>query len=466
MNLKLDSLRSRVVILLLGFALVAHLAGLWLYAEKNSASTALLYDAILAERIALIAQLAERTSEQELPGLLDSLSGPVVKFTKSSEEQTFQTWPEGSRFHLLEHLLSSFLGLETHDDIRTTYTATETGSSVALVSAINASAHKEVDHLPAAQLAEIRTVGRTAVAIKLSDGNWLRAEMPLLGVAPFSGWKLGASVGAMLAMMLPLGFWILSRWTQPLAVLASAAERLGRDIQASALAEEGPQEIRSAVRAFNVMQQRIRRLVEDRIAFAAAIAHDLGTPVTRLHLRAEEIADAEVRHAMLADLGQLRRMITDTLSFARLDFASEPADSLDLTSLVQRVCDDYSDLGADVAVSVPTQAIVTTKSVALHRALSNLVGNAIKYGKRARVTLVETDKWIEILVDDDGPGIADASQAEVFEPFRRLPQDEKVAEGTGLGLTTARSWVRSLGGEISLHNRSEGGLRATVRIPK
>jgi signal transduction histidine kinase len=337
---------------------------------------------------------------------------------------------------------------------------------VALVSAINASAHAEVDHLPAAQLAEIRTVGRTAVAIKLSDGNWLRAEMPLLGVAPFSGWKLGASVGAMLAMMLPLGFWILSRWTQPLAVLASAAERLGRDIQSSPLAEEGPQEIRSAARAFNVMQQRIRRLVEDRIAFAAAIAHDLGTPVTRLHLRAEEIADPDVRHAMLADLSQLRRMITDTLSFARLDFASEPAELLDLTSLVQRVCDDFSDLGADVAVSGPPQSIVRTKSVALHRALSNLVENAIKYGKRARVTLLETDKWIEILVDDDGPGIAEASQAEVFEPFRRLPQDEQVAEGTGLGLTTARSWVRSLGGEISLQNLSEGGLRAIILIPK
>jgi len=270
----------------------------------------------------------------------------------------------------------------------------------------------------------------------------------------------------MLVAILPLGIWVLSRSTQPLTVLASAAERLGMDIHAPPLAETGPLEIRTTAHAFNIMQERIRRLVQDRMEIAAAITHDLGTSVTRLHLRAEEISDAETRQSIFADLNQMRRMITETLAFSRLDFEAEASEPADVTSLVERVCDDLVDVGADVAVSGPPHVVVRTKPVALRRALTNLVENAVKYGKRARVTILDTKKSVELIVEDDGPGIAEALQTAVFEPFRRLPHGDNDIEGTGLGLTAARSLVRSLGGEVTLSNRSGGGLRATIRLPK
>ena len=232
------------------------------------------------------------------------------------------------------------------------------------------------------------------------------------------------------------------------------------------LKEKGPLEVRTAARAFNVMQDRIRSLVQDRTAFAAAIAHDLGTPITRLHLRAEEIADEDTRKPILADLNQMRRMITATLGFARLGFSAEAIEAIDLMSLVHRVSDDLSDVGADVSINGPQRLTVNTKPIALSRVLSNVVENAVKYGERASITVAARARSIEIAIDDVGPGIPEAMQSEVFDPFRRLasPNGESV-EGTGLGLTVARSLVRGLGGEISLRNRATGGLRATIALP-
>ena len=462
-----DSLRGRILLVLLFSVSISHIVGLWLYAERSDASTTLLHDALLAERIALISKLVEQAPHSDVPALLALVSSPVAGFANTDEAAGGEEPPEGSRPHMLEHLLSVFLNDPSHDDIRMTFSSTdEVAGTKGLLATINGSAHTEVDHLPSKSLAEIRSVGRAAVQIKLRNGTWLDATAPLLGVEPFSLLKLGTSLAAMLVAILPLGIWVLNRSTQPLTVLASAAERLGTDIHAPPLAEKGPLEIRTTAHAFNVMQERIRRLVQDRMEIAAAIAHDLGTPVTRLHLRVEEISDADTRQSILSDLNQMRRMITETLAFSRLDFEAEASEPTDVTSLVERVSDDLVDVGADVAVSGPPHVVVRTKPVALRRALTNLVENAVKYGKRARVAIVESDKFVELVVDDDGPGIPEAFQAAVFEPFRRLPHGDNDIEGTGLGLTAARSLVRNLGADVKLRNRSEGGLRATIRLPK
>lgn len=463
----LDSVRGRILLVVLLFVSISHIAGLWFYVQRSDASTTLLHDALLAERISLISKLVEKTPPSDIPALLEMLSGPVAGFSQSPEAAAGDEPPEGSRPHLLEHLLSVFLNHPTHDDIRMTFSSSsEMAGTAALLANINGSAHAELDHLPAKPLAEIRSTGTAAVEIRLRNGNWLHAAAPLLVVEPFSLWKVGVSLAAMLITILPLAIWVLHRWTEPLTVLATAAERLGRDIHSPPLNENGPVEIRTTAHAFNVMQERIRRLVQDRIAIGAAIAHDLGTPVTRLRLRAEEIVDAGTREPILADLNQISRMITETLSFARMDFTAEPVESIDLTSFVRRVCDDQVDVGGDVGADGPPHVVIRTKPLALHRTLSNVIDNAVKYGKRARVAVVEQEKSVELIVDDDGPGIPEAMHKEVFEPFRRLQQEEDGIEGTGLGLTAARSLVRSIGGEITLSNRPEGGLRVSIHLPK
>ncbi len=463
----LDSVKGRIIVILLVFLSLSHLAGLWLYAGRSEAATTLLHDALLAERVALISKLVERTPAADRPALLELVSGPVVRFSQPIEAALGESLPEGTRPHLYEHLLSVFLNRPIHHDMRMAYSAEDASDGLTgLFAAINGPEHAEINHIPAKPLAEIKPIGAVTTEIKLSDGSWLQAESPLLSVKPFSVWRVGVPLAAMLASVLAVAAWVLNRWTQPLTIFASAAERLGTDIHAPPLDEKGPLEVRAAARTFNVMQDRIRSLVQDRTAFAAAIAHDLGTPITRLHLRAEEIPDDETRQPILADLNQMRRMITATLGFARLDFSAEVTEAIDLMSLVQRVSDDLIDLGADVSISGPQHLTIITKPVALSRVLSNVAENAVKYGKRASITVAARASLLEIVVDDVGPGIPEAMQSEVFDPFRRLAStNDETIEGTGLGLTVARSLVRGLGGEISLRNRATGGLRVTISLP-
>ena len=463
----LDSVKGRIIIILLVFLSLSHLAGLWLYAERSEAATTLLHDALLAERVAVISKLVERTPAADRPALLMLVSGPFVRFSQPSAAALGEMLPEGTRPHLFEHLMSVFLNRPIHEDMRMAYSAGATNDGLTgLLAIVNGPEQAEINHIPAKPLAEIKPVGAVTTQIKLGDGSWLEATSPLLSVNPYSLWRVGVPLAAMLASVLAIAAWVLNRWTQPLTIFASAAERLGTDIHAPPLKEKGPLEVRTAARAFNVMQDRIRSLVQDRTAFAAAIAHDLGTPITRLHLRAEEIADEDTRKPILADLNQMRRMITATLGFARLGFSAEAIEAIDLMSLVQRVSDDLSDVGADVSINGPQRLTVNTKPIALSRVLSNVVENAVKYGERASITVAARASSIEIAIDDVGPGIPEAMQSEVFDPFRRLasPNGESV-EGTGLGLTVARSLVRGLGGEISLRNRATGGLRVTIALP-
>jgi signal transduction histidine kinase len=463
----LDSVRGRILLVVLVFVSISHIVGLWIYAQRSDASTTLLRDAMLAERISLIVRLVERVPSRDVPTLLKLVSGPVAGFSLSTVTAAGEEPPEGSRTHLLEHLLSAFLNHPTHDNIRTTFsTSNEMTETAALLVTINSSSHTELDHLPGNSLAHISSTGTAAIDIRLRNGQLLHVVAPMLGVAPFSLWKTGVSLAVMLITILPLAIWVVYRWNKPLVVLAAAAKCLGRDIYVPPLNENGPLEIRTTAHAFNVMQEQIRRLVQDRIAIGAAIAHDLGTPVTRLWLRADEIADVDIREPILAELSQMRRMITETLSFARMDFTAETSESIDLLSFVQRVCDEQADIGGDVEVSGPARLVIRTKPMALHRTLSNVIDNAVKYGKRARVTVEEQDETVALLVDDDGPGIPEDMHKVVFEPFRRLQQEENGAEGTGLGLTAARILVRSIGGEITLSNRPEGGLRVWVQLPK
>lgn len=360
----LDSVRGRLLFIVLLFASISHLAGLWLYVQQSDASTNLLHDALLADRISLVSKLVEKSPPSDVPALLDVLSSAVVGFSLPNEAVAGDKLPEGSRAHLLEHLLSVFLNQPSHDDIQMMFSSSgELAGTAALLSTINNSVHEEIHHLPAAALAEIRSTGIAEIHIKLRNGVVLHAAAPLLGVRPFSLWKIGGSLAIMLIMILPLAIWILSRWTAPLTVLALAAERLGRDIHAPPLSEDGLLEVRTTAHAFNIMQERIRQLVQDRIAIGAAIAHDLGTPVTRLCLRAQEIADVETRELILGELSQLRRMIIETLSFARMDLTAEKTEIVDLTSLVQRVCDSQADVGGDVVVDGPAHGVTRTKPI-------------------------------------------------------------------------------------------------------
>ncbi|CCG40499.1 sensor histidine kinase [Magnetospirillum molischianum] len=305
------------------------------------------------------------------------------------------------------------------------------------------------------------------ISVRLADGSWLNVLAPLdPGV---SLWRPRFVAPLLLGLVLVTLAALIAvrKATLPFAVFAAAAERLGVDVGAPPMEVTGPREVRRAAHAFNVMQDRIVRFVQDRTQMLAAISHDLKTPITRLRLRAEFIEDDEQRGKMLADLAEMEQMIASTLAFARDDAAREPGQRLDLAAMVQGMLEDMEDMGLTCSYDGPDSLVIAARPVALKRAIANLLDNAVKYGGRAGVGLAVSGGEIRLTIDDDGPGIPADSRERVFAPFVRLETSRsRDTGGTGLGLAVARAAVRAHGGDIALANRAEGGLRVTLSLPQ
>jgi signal transduction histidine kinase len=248
--------------------------------------------------------------------------------------------------------------------------------------------------------------------------------------------------------------------------LAEVADGLGRGEAVEPLPEAGPEEVRRTARAFNEMQRRLRRFVEDRTRMLAAIGHDLRTPITSLRLRAELLEDEEARSRILATLDEMQRMIEATLAFAREEASREATRTVDLGALVESVCVDLADLGLDTAYEPGPRLACACRPDSLRRAVRNLVENAARYGRRARVTALRQGAELVVRVDDDGPGIPPEALERVFAPFVRLEESRSSETGgVGLGLAIARTIARAHGGDVRLANRPEGGLRAELALP-
>jgi signal transduction histidine kinase len=303
-------------------------------------------------------------------------------------------------------------------------------------------------------------------AFRLADNSWLNFAAPLAAFRPFWMTQFFAIILGTTLVVLAISVWAIRRATQPLSMFARAAERLGLDMNAPALAEEGPKEVRGASHAFNQMQRRLQNFVRDRTQMLAAISHDLRTPITRLRLRAELIEDPEQQKKILKDLDDIETMVSATLEFARDDFAQERRTAIDLAVLLQNVCDEAEDAGATISYDGPSHLPFAGRPVALKRAFANLVGNAVKYGDGAAVELKAHPRLLRVSVADHGPGIPQEELQRVFEPFYRVEASRnRDTGGVGLGLAVVRSVVRAHGGDVELANRSEGGLGATVTLP-
>jgi len=221
----------------------------------------------------------------------------------------------------------------------------------------------------------------------------------------------------------------------------------------------------TATDSLNAMRERLNRLVRERTHMIAGIAHDLRTPLTRLSFRMEEIP-APLREKVQADIGEMTSMIEAALELIRDRVQEGLRHPVDFRLLVESVVDDRTAAGDDVSFESGPTATLNCDPLALRHVAANLIDNALRYGKRARLRLRVAERTCILEVDDDGPGIPTLLQEQVFEPFFRAQGSRgSEAGGIGLGLTTARSIVVEHGGEISLHNRPEGGLRVLVTLP-
>lgn len=307
--------------------------------------------------------------------------------------------------------------------------------------------------------------GDFKVGVRQSDGDWLVvAPKPTLR---FDSWQQRILLILLLSVIAvtPLAWLFARRLAQPITAFADAAERLGKDPRTPPLSITGSGEVVAAANAFNMMQERLRRYVEDRTAMVGAIAHDLRTPLTRLKFRIEAVPE-DIRPKLAADIDQMEAMISATLGFVRDTNRPAERTKLELSSLLESVMDEAAETGGDTTVERAEKTVIEGDPVALKRLVSNLVENALKYGGRARGRVFSEDGMAIIEIDDDGPGVPPAELERVFEPFYRgEPSRNRETGGIGLGLAVVRSLARAHGGDVTLANRRGGGLTATVKLP-
>ncbi|SFP30357.1 Signal transduction histidine kinase [Bradyrhizobium sp. Ghvi] len=264
-----------------------------------------------------------------------------------------------------------------------------------------------------------------------------------------------------------LGLWAARALAAPLSSFAEAAENFSLDGEAEPLPERGPEEIRAAARALNRMHERIARLMSDRTKMLAAISHDLRTPITRLRLRAEFIEDDGNRKRMLTDLDQMHSMLESVLSLLRNDRKVEAVTLVDIASTLQLIADQFGDMGHVVHYDGPPSATAAARPDDLHRGVTNLVENAVRFGAEVTIRLGVSGTKLVIDVEDDGPGISDARKQEMLEPFVRGDDARTMDESTGfgLGLSIAHAIALAHGGELSLHDRQPNGLIVRMQLP-
>ena len=268
------------------------------------------------------------------------------------------------------------------------------------------------------------------------------------------------------ATFAPLALMLVLASLRPLRDLVRASRRIGTP-HFRPLEERGPAEVRLLVRAFNAMQRRIDSLFEDNTNTLLAIGHDLRTPLARLQLRLDSVGiAAEERHALDADIAEMRDLLASLQTFIEADSTAPAPERVDLAAMAQTLVDQAEDAGHRASYSGPDRLVVMTQAIALRRALGNVLDNALHYGGSARLHLAARPGAVDIVVEDDGPGIAPEDLDRVRQPFVRLDAArERNSRGMGLGLAIVERAVGMLGGELALANRAQGGLAVTITLP-
>ncbi|SFP47552.1 sensor histidine kinase [Sphingomonas rubra] len=304
--------------------------------------------------------------------------------------------------------------------------------------------------------------GRDFVLGWRTGGQWRIAQTPRPWLAPWHLTTLLAMLIAVVALAVPAWF-IAQAISRPVRAVARAAERARAGAELPALPTGGAREVRALSTAVAAMHARLAAHAEGRTTMLAAIAHDLGTPLSRLAFRVEQLPEP-ARERAAADITEMRGLIAAALSFAR-DEAVGAMSRLDLGSLLESLGDDMAEAGAAVTVAPGARAIVRGDPVALRRLFANLLGNAVRYGDRAEVSWRVAGDRVTVVIDDHGPGVDPAGVERLFEPFvRGDPSRNRATGGTGLGLAIVRSVAARHDGEAVLENGPSGG-QARVVLP-
>jgi signal transduction histidine kinase len=448
--------RSQIAILVVSVLFVAQVIGLWLFVDERSLAVQAAIGSEAAGRAANVARLIEEAPGDLRQQIVVAANSPLVRFGLDNEPAVVHT--DHNVNGAVEARIRALLNDEYSRDIRVEVHEIEQG----LLPLPNLS--PELAEMHAEMMQGTLAAIEMEVSIAIAGGQWLnvatRFERPPIQ------WSWASTLSFVLtaAVLLLAIFWfLLTRLTRPLNELAVATEEFGRGGGRGVLTPTGPNEVRNLTMAFNEMQARLARFVSDRTQMLAALAHDLRSPLTALRVHAELVEDPETKYGIAASLDEMQDMVEATLAYARGVGRDEHLQAIEITEYLTDM--KHQTQGA-LDLQPGPEAMVQIKPKALRRALRNLIDNAQRYGHNPTLSWRLSAESLEIVVDDDGPGIPEDRLRDVFQPFLRLEQSRShETGGHGLGLSIARSIVLEHGGTITLSNRKDGGLCARVVLP-
>lgn len=435
----MSSLFARMALILLGGLLTAQLASVWLQWGERATVVSQVRGQNFVDRIAEGVRVLEAEDPTRRNAAISALQYGDMRVTFIPEGEASQSAPRGA----VQSMISARLGSER--EVRPVGEGGGRGMGMGMQ----------------------RGNPMRSFDVRLADGQWVRFKAAPEADAPALSNELIVRLLITLSIVTVVVMFAVRQATKPLQQLARAADTFGRDLDAPPLAEEGPTETRRAAQAFNRMQARIKRLIDERARALTAVSHDLRTPLTRLRLRAELVDDEKLQSQMAADLDAMAAMIDATLGYLRGLQETEPVRPIDINALVASMVEDAQVLGRMITVEGQAAAPYAGRLTALRRAVQNLIDNAIKYGFSAHIRIEDGAAELRIIVDDEGPGIPQAELARVTDPYYR-PDASRNSEtgGVGLGLSIARDIALLHGGELLLENRARGGLCAMLSLPR
>jgi signal transduction histidine kinase len=287
-------------------------------------------------------------------------------------------------------------------------------------------------------------------------------------IRPTPVWPVEIMVAALVAVILACAAaaFMARRVVRPLSELTAATAAVAVGSGTPHVAEEGPEDVRNAAIAFNVMAEKVTKTLESQRHLLSAVGHDLRTPLTAMRINLEFVKDEELRDGLMRNLDELQALTEQVLAAAK-GASGEQRRSVDLSALVESLCTDLDEIGEPVSWANHSPAPISCRPNEIKRAVRNLVENAVAYGHKADVRIASAGDGYDVVVEDEGPGIPETDRQRVFEPFVRLESSRNEATGgTGLGLTLVKAIAEGHGGEVMLENRPGGGLRARMHLPR
>lgn len=463
------SLFSRLVLVLLTVLVIAQFVSLAIHLHERGELLSQASGRQAAQRISDIVRLLDSLAPEERRRIVQVFSAPpiAISLDQPALAAVGQDADAAARALLFEAMLRRFLGDDRPVAVKVTEAPAGPLKSPVKVGLKGPGMHGGWSP-PWAAMHGVSDAGLSFVAqVRLRDGALVTFDARQREQTVSWPYRLLLSLAVLLAAVVAVSL-VAVRWaTRPLNALADAADELGRDIHRPPLPEQGPEEVSRAARAFNTMQARLAGYIRDRTRVLAAMSHDLKTPVTRLRLRAELLEDPQVRAKFTKDLDEMESMVGATLDFLRGQESGEPVQPVDVMALLESLQADMAEMGGPVTIGGGARAPYPGRPQALKRCLANLLENAVKYGKSARVIVDDGDDRLDIRIQDEGPGLPPSELEKVFEPFYRVEGSRsRETGGTGLGLTIAKSIAEGHGGRLVLQNRAEGGLEARLTLPR